>query len=311
MALRKHLRNGRSLSFAEIYLNVKTIPFWLIHLAAIVGVAVIGPSWAGVGLALAIYVPGMFFVTGAYHRYFSHRTYRTSRVFQFLLAWGAQSTAQKGVLWWATHHRKHHKNSDSPADVHSPRDGFWWSHMGWILSFEQEHADPNAVKDLSKYPELRFLNRFYLLPAIVLQVGLYLAAGWFGLVWGMVAQVLLWHGTFTINSLSHVIGTRRFQTTDDSRNHWALALITLGEGWHNNHHHRPGVTRQGLMWWEIDITYYILRGLAALGLIWDLHAPPKDKEKAAAPAEETPLPLVPGTFTGSARTLSSQNESAV
>jgi stearoyl-CoA desaturase (delta-9 desaturase) len=311
MALVKHLRNGRRLTFSETYLNLKTYPFWLIHLAAIVGVAMVGLSWKGVAITATYYFLGMFFVTGGYHRYFSHRTYRTSRLFQFLIAFGAQATAQKGVLWWASHHRKHHRFSDTPNDTHSPRDGFWWSHMGWILVTDDEQVDLNAVKDLAKYPELRLLNTtaLYLMPAVIVQVGLWFWGGWMALSYGLLALVLLWHGTFTINSLSHVIGTRRFETTDDSRNHWALALITLGEGWHNNHHHRPGVTRQGLMWWEIDITYYILRGLAAVGLVWDLHAPPKEKLKgnAKAEAESTPLPLdvvVP-------RTISSQSETAV
>ena len=279
------LRDGRSFRFSEVYLNAKTLPFWGVHIAAIVGVVQLGFSWAGVALAVALYVPRMFFVTAGYHRYFSHRSYRTSRVFQFLLAFGAVATSQKGVLWWAAHHRKHHRLSDEPGDVHSPRDGFWWSHIGWILSHENNETDLAAVPDLVKFPELRLLERFWMVPPIAVAVLTFAIGGYFALVWGyFVAQVALWHGTFTINSLSHVIGTRRFETTDDSRNHWALALITLGEGWHNNHHHRPGVARQGLSKWEIDISHGILRVLAAVGLVWDLRAQPA--AKAAKTAEQ-------------------------
>ena len=297
-----HLRNGQTLSFSDIYLNPKTVPFWGVHVAAIVGVINLGWSWTGLGLALLLYLPRMFFVTAGYHRYFSHRSYRTSRVFQFLLAVGAVATAQKGVLWWASHHRKHHRYSDEPGDVHSPRDGFWWSHMGWILSYEQEGTDLNAVKDLARFPELRWLDRFYLVPPVLLAVGLYWYGGVFALVWGFfVSQVLLWHGTFTINSLSHVIGTRRFATSDDSRNHLALALITLGEGWHNNHHHRPGVVRQGLTWAEIDISYYVLKGLAALGLVWDLRLPPKrERDREQDPVATKAGPFVPDSASNSA-----------
>jgi stearoyl-CoA desaturase (delta-9 desaturase) len=283
------LRNGRTLRFAEIYLNKKTIAFWGVHIAAIAGIALLGFSWTGLALAILLYLPRMFFVTAGYHRYFSHRSYRTSRVFQFLMALGAVATGQKGVMWWASHHRKHHRFSDEPGDVHSPRDGFWWSHMGWIMSYEHEETDMTAVRDLARFPELMLLERFWMVPPVLTGVLAFAFGGWFGLVWGyFVAQVLLWHGTFTINSLSHVIGTRRFATSDDSRNHWALALITLGEGWHNNHHHRPGVARQGLMWWEIDGSYYVLRALAAIGVVWDLRAAPaKDKGAKAEAAEAT------------------------
>jgi stearoyl-CoA desaturase (delta-9 desaturase) len=255
------------------YFNAKTTVFWGVHLAAIAGVIALGWSWSGLALALALYAPRMFFITAGNHRYFSHRSYRTSRVFQFLMALGGVATGQKGVLWWASHHRKHHRLSDRPGDVHSPREGFWWSHMGWMLSYEHEGTDLNSVKDLARFPELRLLERFWAVPPVLVGVLTWWLGGAFGLVWGyLVAQVLFWHGTFTINSLSHVFGSRRFDTRDDSRNNWFLALLTFGEGWHNNHHHRPGSARQGMRWWEIDVSYYILRGFAALGLVWDLRA---------------------------------------
>ena len=258
------------------YLNVNVIPYWGVHIAAIVGVAMLGWSWTGLALAIALYVPRMFFVTGAYHRYFSHRSYKTSRWFQLVLALGAEVTAQKGVLWWAAHHRNHHKLSDQPGDVHAPRYGFWWSHHGWIVTTDFEGTDLSRVKDLAKFPELRWISRWWFLPPIAAGVLTYLIGGTWALVWGFfVCQVLTWHGTFTINSLTHIFGKRVYATTDDSKNHWLLALVTMGEGWHNNHHHYQVSARQGFHWWQIDMTYYILRGLAAVGLVWDLHGVPE------------------------------------
>jgi stearoyl-CoA desaturase (delta-9 desaturase) len=257
---------------------VKTIPFLGMHVAAVAGVAWLGWSWRGLGLAVGLYVVRMFFVTAGYHRYFSHRTFKTSRAFQLLLAVGAMSSSQKGVLWWAGHHRVHHKFSDQRGDVHSAlRDGFVWSHVGWILSRKYEPTDAARVKDLAKFPELVWLDRYWALVPTALGVTLFLAGGWWALVWGLsVSTVLLWHGTFTINSLTHVFGQRRYATTDNSRNSALLAAITLGEGWHNNHHYYQRSTRQGFFWWEIDVTYYVLRAFAALGLVWDLHEPPAE-----------------------------------
>jgi stearoyl-CoA desaturase (delta-9 desaturase) len=252
------------------------MPFWGVHVAAVVGVAILGLSWTGIALALASYVIRMFFVTAGYHRYFSHRAFKTSRAFQLVLAVGAQTALQRGVLWWASTHRHHHRHSDGPEDVHSPaRDGFWWAHLGWQLDPTSNQADPDRVRDLAQYPELRALERWAHLPGIALAVALTAIGGVHAVVWGFfVATTLLWHGTFLINSLSHVIGSRRYATTDDSRNHWALALATLGEGWHNNHHHYMSSARQGFRWWEIDPTYYGLRLLARLRIVWDVREPP-------------------------------------
>jgi stearoyl-CoA desaturase (delta-9 desaturase) len=261
----------------HVYFNALSLPFWGVHVLAIVGLAITGFSWLGVLLCVALYVPRMIFVTGAYHRYFSHRSYKTSRWFQFVLALGATATAQKGVLWWAAHHRVHHKLSDAPGDLHSVKQsGFWWAHMGWILARDLEGTDSSRIKDFSKYPELRWLDRYWMLPPVAVGVVTFLAGGFFALVWGFaLCQVLCWHGTFTINSLSHLWGGRRYATEDDSRNNVVLALITMGEGWHNNHHHYQVAARQGFTWWEIDVTYYVLRALAAVGLVWDLHGVPE------------------------------------
>jgi stearoyl-CoA desaturase (delta-9 desaturase) len=255
-----------------------SIPFFGLHVGAIVGIALLGWSWKGFALAVGLYVVRMFFVTAGYHRYFAHRTFRTSRAMQLVFALGAMSSSQKGVVWWASHHRKHHKHSDLPGDVHSAlRDGFWWSHLGWVLAYDTQTTDLQRVRDLTEYPELVWLNRRWWLPPATLGVGSFLVGGWFGLVWAFcLSTVLLWHGTFTINSLTHVFGTRRYLTSDNSRNSALLAIVTLGEGWHNNHHYYQRSVRQGFLWWEFDPTFYVLRGLAALGLVWDLHEPPRE-----------------------------------
>jgi stearoyl-CoA desaturase (delta-9 desaturase) len=219
----------------------------------------------------------MFGITAGYHRYFSHRTFKTSRAGQVFFALIGVISTQKGPLWWAAHHRNHHKYSDEPEDLHSPRQrGFWWSHMFWILVERHKKADMTKIKDLTKYPELVFIDRFEILFTVAYAVVLYLAFGAVGLFYGyFLSTVILWHGTFTINSLSHVIGRRRYATTDDSRNNWLLALITLGEGWHNNHHHYQSSCRQGFFWWEVDLTYYGLRALSWVGLVWDVREPPR------------------------------------
>jgi stearoyl-CoA desaturase (Delta-9 desaturase) len=274
------------------YFNVLTIPFWGVHVLAIVGIAMLGFSWLGLLLVAVSYVARMFFVTGAYHRYFSHRSYKTSRPFQLVLAVGATLTFQKGPLWWAAHHRVHHKLSDQPGDLHSViQSGFWWSHMGWILSRDLEGTDLSRIKDFAKYPELRWLDKYWILPPLAFTVALYAIGGFFALVWGFaVPQVLLWHGTFTINSLSHIWGGRRYATTDDSRNNFVLAMITLGEGWHNNHHHYQVAARNGFLWWQVDITYYMLRALAAVHLVSDLHGVPDHILAPAEPAAPSAVP---------------------
>ena len=252
------------------------IPFILAHLVCFAAI------WTGVSawslwLCFALYVIRMWGVTGGYHRYFSHRSYKTSRVGQFIIALIAQSSAQRGVLWWASKHRSHHKYSDTPLDVHSPgHRGFWFAHMGWIFDRNDGDADLSNVSDISRYPELRFLDRWQYAPAIALGTVVWLVGGWEALVVGFFwSTVLLYHGTFAINSLAHVVGNKRFITGDDSRNNWWLALITLGEGWHNNHHHYHTSTRQGFYWWEIDITFYVLKVMSWTRFVWDLRSPPK------------------------------------
>lgn len=239
-----------------------------------------------------LYFTRMFWVTGGYHRYFAHKSYSTSRWFQFVIAFMAQTTAQKGCLWWASHHRHHHRHSDTPADPHSMKlYGFWYSHVGWIVGPDFKETDYKIIGDYAKYPELVWLNKHYLVPPLTLAVvvtalggivnggslaAMFTSAGFSTLFIGFfLSTVILYHATFSINSIMHKFGTQRYESNDESRNSIWLALLTLGEGWHNNHHYYEVSARQGFFWWEVDITYYILRGLAAVGLIWDLKGVPK------------------------------------
>jgi len=267
---------------------MRVLPFLLMH-AACFAVIWVGVSTTAVIAALALYVLRMFAITGFYHRYFSHRAFKTSRAGQFVFAVLGASCVQRGPIWWAAHHRHHHAHSDQAADVHSPRQrGFIWSHLGWFLSRRHFAPDLARVRDLLRYPELRLLDRYDILVPVALATALWLAGaalahwapsletnGWQMLVWGFfISTVVCYHATYTINSLCHRFGRRRFSTSDDSRNNLWLALLTFGEGWHNNHHHYPASARQGFYWWEIDLTYYGLKLLQALGVIWDLKPVP-------------------------------------
>ena len=251
------------------------IPFVLVHLACVAALWT-GLTYDALVLCFLLYWLRIFAIGAGYHRYFSHRAYQTSRAFQFALAVLSQSTAQKSVLWWASKHRHHHLHSDTETDVHSPRhQGFVYSHLGWIFSRKNDVADLVKVADFARYPELMWLHKHELVPPVVLALLSVLIAGWSGLVVGFFwSTVLVYHATFCINSLAHVRGRRRYVTGDNSRNNWLLALFTMGEGWHNNHHAYQSSVRQGFRWWEIDATFYLLKALSWTGLVWDLKTPP-------------------------------------
>ncbi len=257
--------------------------YWGIHAACLVGFW-LTPTRGDLLLLATTFFVRMFAITGGYHRYFAHKTYKTGRAFQLVLAVLGATSVQKGVLWWAGHHRIHHKYADQPGkDVHSPRDGFWYSHQGWIFHGRWDGSSLDQIQDFARFPELVWLNRWHVVPPIVLAVACLAIGGWSALLWGFgVSTVLLWHATYSINSLAHRWGTRRYDTPDTSRNNLLLSLLTLGEGWHNNHHHYCVSARQGFFWWEIDISYYLLRALAAVGLIWDMREPPAHVVKRTA-----------------------------
>jgi stearoyl-CoA desaturase (delta-9 desaturase) len=278
----------------------RTFPFLAMHLACL-GVFWVGWSPVAVGMAVALYVLRMLAITGFYHRYFAHRSFKTSRVVQFFFATVGAASVQRGPIWWAAHHRHHHAETEQPEDPHSPvHHGFWWSHTGWFLSREHFYVREERVRDWLRYPELRFLDRFDIVVPIMLAVALFVMGnqletrapgletnGMQMLVWAFfISTVVLYHATFTINSLAHRWGKRRYNTQDDSRNNLWLALLTLGEGWHNNHHHYPVSTRQGFYWWEIDLTYYFLCTLKLFGLVWDLKPVPIERRNQG----QYPLP---------------------
>jgi stearoyl-CoA desaturase (delta-9 desaturase) len=245
--------------------------FILLHLAAL-SVFLVPFRWSLMGWFLATYFLRMFGVTAGYHRYFSHRSYKMGRIPQFLMAFLAQTSAQKGVLWWAAHHRHHHRHSDQENDVHSPwQRGFWWAHVGWVVSNDWDEYDPKAIADFGKFPELRWLDQYHWVPAVVFAAAILAIGGPGAFCWGFVlSTVVLYHGTFAINSFAHIYGTRRFDTPDYSRNNWVLAIPTMGEGWHNNHHFSLASCQQGYRWWEIDLTWYVLKILSLFGITYGL-----------------------------------------
>ena len=268
---------------------VRLLPFIGLHLGCL-GVFWVGVSTTAVLVAVVLYALRMFAITAFYHRYFSHNAFRTSRAAQLVFAVLGAAAVQRGPLWWASHHRHHHANSDRADDQHSPlQHGFLWSHIGWFLARENFATRTALVTDLARYPELRFLDRYDALVPLLLALSLYAAgecctvylptlatSGAQLVVWGFcISTVVLYQATFTINSLAHRFGSRRYLTRDGSRNNLWLALLTFGEGWHNNHHHFPGAARQGFYWWEIDLTYCGLWLLEALGIIRDLRIVPK------------------------------------
>lgn len=258
---------------------LRVTPFLLMHLAVFTAFLT-GVSTTAIVVAVTLYLLRMFGITAFYHRYFSHRAFKTSRVVQFLGACLGNSAIQRGPLWWAAHHRKHHMHSDSDLDVHSPHQhGFWWSHVGWFMTKKNYRSDHKAIKDFAAFPELRFLDKFDWFVPLCLFCSLFLLGeyfqsagfatnGWQLVVWGgVISTVCLYHMTFAINSLAHLLGTQDFKVRDHSRNNWLLSLFTLGEGWHNNHHKFPASARSGLRWWQIDITYYVLLVLRMLRIV--------------------------------------------
>lgn len=266
----------------SVFFRLRSVPFYVIHLGCL-AVFFVPFSWQYVVLAVGLYYLRMFGITAGYHRYFAHKSYKTSRFFQFIMAFLGSMALQKGVLWWAGHHRTHHRFSGTEMDIHAPETrGFFWSHVGWILSDKYEETPLDRIKDFTDYPELMWLNRNWFVPPALMAIVLWSVGGFPAFVWGfVVSTVTLYHGTFVINSLCHMFGRRRFDTIDDSRNSLILALVTLGEGWHNNHHYYQAAARQGMYWWEIDVSYYVLRLLSLFGIVWDLKGYPESVYKIA------------------------------
>lgn len=267
---------------------LRIAPFIGLHLGCL-ALPLVGASWPAFWCAVFLYCLRVFALTGFYHRYFSHRSFKTSRFWQFIFAVCGMMAAQRGPLWWAAHHRNHHLYADTEKDAHSPRDGFWRSHLGWFTEMRHFHTNYDRIRDFSRYRELVFLNRFDALVPLLMFVALYFigeafanngyadASGWQFVVWGgCLSTIAVYHVTFCVNSVCHILGKKRFRGDDDSRNNWLVALLTFGEGWHNNHHRYPRSARQGFYWWEVDITYYGLWVLEKLRIIKDLQKIPEE-----------------------------------
>lgn len=271
---------------------IRVIPYLLMHVACF-GVIWTGTSTFAVSVAVAAYLIRMFAITGFYHRYFSHRTFKTSRPVQFIFALIGSASAQRGPLWWAAHHHEHHAFSDTDRDPHSPRQGqFLWSHTLWFIAERNFPTKTKYVRDWAKFPELVFLDRYDYFVPVIMAFCLLVFGYYFGeefgtsgpqlLIWGFfISTVALYHGTFSVNSLTHLFGTRPFMTRDNSRNNVFVALITLGEGWHNNHHFCPKSVKQGFRWWQFDLSYYVILVLKSVGLVWDLKTPSKKRIEAS------------------------------
>ena len=282
-----NLRVANQDSHDETLDTLRLTVFILFHMVCLAAFFV-GISIVVVCAMLFFYLIRMFFITAFYHRYFSHRAYRVSRPTQFFMAVAGCTAGQRGPVWWASHHRHHHVNSDRVDDPHSPKNGLLNSHMLWFLRRNNFPVIENRVRDWLRYPELKWLEYVDWLPFILFGVGCYLLGHYLSLyfpglntsagqmlVWGFfISTVLLYHGTYTINSLAHKFGKRRYATRDDSRNNLLLAIITLGEGWHNNHHRYPNAARQGFFWWEIDISYFLLWCLQQVGIVKSLQPVP-------------------------------------
>jgi stearoyl-CoA desaturase (delta-9 desaturase) len=266
-----------------------SIPLLLMHVCC-AGVFFVQGGWPAFSIFGVMYLLHVFALTAGYHRYFSHKTFKTSRTFQFILAVLGTTAAQRDPLWWAGHHRMHHQHSDTEHDVHSPRHhGFWWAHIGWVMKRELSETRLDRVKEFTRFPELIWLNKHPYAPAFMLAALLLItgsALDWLRPNWGItgpqflfygffLSTVAVYHVTFCINSVAHMFGRKRYLVEDDSRNNWLLGLLAMGEGWHNNHHRYAACARQGFRWWEIDLTYMILRMLQWCGIVWDIREPPK------------------------------------
>ncbi len=289
-------------STSESRYSTTRIPNWIgvlaflgLHLACL-AIFLTGTTLTALMLCTACYLMHMVGITVGYHRYFAHRAFKAGRAVQWVLAWLGCGALQKGPLWWAGHHRAHHRHADGPGDPHSPHAGSWWrAHVGWVLAADYNETDVRAVRDWARFRELRWLDRNHWVPGLALAAACILIGGWSGLVWGFcVSTVLSYHAVFAVNSLCHLAGRRRYATRDRSRNNWFVALITLGEGWHNNHHHYQSSANQGFLWWEIDVSYYLIRLLGWLGLVWGIRTPPRAKVlgEQGAPSVSLPRPAL-------------------
>ncbi|HEY1909661.1 MAG TPA: fatty acid desaturase [Vicinamibacterales bacterium] len=252
--------------------------FWIVQASALL-VLTVPFRWAYIGLWAASHFVRALGLTLMYHRYYAHRAFKMNRGARFVWTLIGTAAMQKGPIWWAGHHVMHHKFADREGDPHSPMiSGFYYAHVGWFLhdtKFDQLDASNPVVRDFGKFPEIAWLEKYFIIPPTVMAVAMYLYGGWPWLVYGFCLPTMtLAHATFCINTVNHLFGSRRFETMDDSRNNPITAFFAVGEGWHNNHHRYQRAARNGFYWWEFDLTWYTMKAMAALGLVWDMQPVP-------------------------------------
>jgi len=261
---------SRSRTVAEILVA-------LIPNLGLIAIPFVSPTAVSFALCAAVMLMCGFGVTVCHHRYFAHRSFKTSRWFQFVLGWWASATGQRGPLWWSAHHRRHHSHSDTEGDVHSPTaGGFLHAHLGWLFGKPAAAPDFRVMRDFAKFPELVWLDRLWAVPFLLVGFACYLIGGWAGVVYGFcLGCAIVLQITFSINSFAHLFGKQPHPTGDSSRNNWLLGVIGFGEGWHNNHHHSPRTARLGVKWNQIDFGYWMILVLEKLGLIWCVRKTPR------------------------------------
>jgi fatty-acid desaturase len=238
-------------------------------------------SWSALGITILLHwFLGSIGICLGYHRLLSHRSFQVPKWLEYVIALIGAAALQGGPIFWIAGHRLHHAHTeDEEKDPYSARKGFWWSHMLWILYPKSDFFDADKyfryAPDLARDPFYLWLDKYFLLLQIPVGVGLYLLGGWSYVIWGMcVRSVFLWHSTWFINSVTHMWGYRTFETNDNSRNLWWAAIVTYGEGWHNNHHAYPNVAKAGWRWWEVDVTWWAIQVLRAFGLATKVVMPP-------------------------------------
>jgi stearoyl-CoA desaturase (delta-9 desaturase) len=254
-----------------------------------------GVSFVAVMTAFAMYVIRGIGVTGGYHRLLAHRAFKTSRFVQFLFALAGSLAVQGGPIWWVSHHRSHHRDTDTDEDIHSPvTRGMWKAHMGWMITDEAFNENGANSRDLHKFAELKFLQRYYVWLVVLEMIGLFGfgsiwawvfpesgTSGLQMLVWGFfISTVFTWHVTFMVNSVCHRYGSQPYDTKDASTNNVFVGVLGFGEGWHNNHHYYPNSARHGLRWWQLDTTWWLIRLLQVLGIVSEPKLPKELREQS-------------------------------
>lgn len=279
--------NKKSAARQRESLNWITVTFMVIfHAGAIAALFMF--SWKALFISMALWwVSGSLGIGMGFHRLLTHRGYKTPKFVEYFLTFCGALALEGGAINWVVTHRIHHAHTDHDGDPHTPRDGRWWAHMGWILRGTAQQHEDSVMKryapDLMKDPVHLWMNRFYYIPLVLCGLVLLAVGGWGVMFFGTFLRVTVGlHATWLVNSATHIWGTRRFQTTDDSTNSWWVALLSFGEGWHNNHHAHPRAARHGLTWYEIDINWYGIRALQFLGLAKDIRQISKEQIAAAA-----------------------------